>query len=109
MAPELFQDGGVLSIASDFWSLGCVLYELATGKPPFYTSSLKDLITKILESDSPKVDSFSPDFNSLLELLLDKDPIKRISWTELKAHPFWQNHEFQNRKMPKQPQFDAYL
>lgn len=44
MAPELFQDNGVYSFASDFWSLGCLLFEMASGKPPFYTSSLKTLI-----------------------------------------------------------------
>ena len=32
MAPELFSDEGVLSFASDFWSLGVVIYELATGE-----------------------------------------------------------------------------
>lgn len=44
MAPELFQDDGVYSYQSDFWSLGCIMIELATGKPPFNTSNLKDLI-----------------------------------------------------------------
>ena len=51
MAPELFSDSGIHSFYSDFWSLGCLLFEMATGKPPFCTNSLKDLITMIVESD----------------------------------------------------------
>lgn len=48
MAPELFQDEGVYSYASDFWALGCVMYELATGKPPFTSSSFQELVNMIV-------------------------------------------------------------
>jgi serine/threonine-protein kinase ULK4 len=89
MAPELFQDHGVLSFASDFWSLGCIMFEMATGKPPFCSSSLKTLIQMILENDAPTVENFGPEFNSLISQLLTKDPTERITWDELKKHPFW--------------------
>jgi len=80
MAPELYQDNGVHSFYSDFWSLGCVLFELATGKPPFCSSSLKNLIKMILEAETPRVAGFSAEFNDLISKLLEKDPIKRINW-----------------------------
>lgn len=86
MAPELFSDNGTHTYFSDFWSLGCVMFELATGKPPFCTNSLKDLITMILEANHPRVEGFSDEFNDLLNKLLEKDPIKRINWEELKSH-----------------------
>lgn len=89
MAPELFQDGGVHSYFSDFWSLGCVMFELATGKPPFFSNSLKDLITMIVEQDFPMPEGFSREYEDLLGKLLEKDPIKRINWEEIKAHPFF--------------------
>jgi serine/threonine protein kinase len=89
MAPELFSETGVHSFYSDFWSLGCVMYELATGKPPFFSSSLKDLIQMIVSMDVPKVDGFSREFNDFLLKLLERDPIKRINWDEIKAHPVW--------------------
>ena len=111
MAPELFSDGGVYSYFSDFWALGCVLYELASGKPPFYSTSLKDLIKMIVDINQPALPDFSPQFNDLVKKLLEKDPIKRINWDELKAHPFWEDNKatFTKRGYPAQPQFDKYL
>ena len=108
MAPELFQDDGVYSFYSDIWALGCVLYELATGKPPFNATGLKDLIQQICEQETPKVEGFSPVFNDLLARCLEKDPVKRIYWEHLRKHPFW-SKEISQRQLPKQPQFDTYL
>ena len=73
MAPELFQDGGVYSFQSDFWSLGCILVEMATGKPPFVSNNLKDLISQILAVDETpfiQVKDFSVEFHSIVEILL---------------------------------------
>ena len=46
--------------------------------------------------------------NDLLGRLLEKDPVKRISWEHLRKHPFW-NKEINLRKLPRQPAFDNYL
>jgi serine/threonine protein kinase len=35
MSPELWREDGVHSFASDFWALGCVLYELRRGQQPY--------------------------------------------------------------------------
>ena len=74
MAPELFEVGSVYSFASDLWALGCMLYELAMGSPPFVSSSLTDIASLTKNAPTPRVDFFSSDFNHLLEQLLQKNP-----------------------------------
>jgi serine/threonine-protein kinase ULK4 len=56
MAPELFRDDGVYSYQSDFWGIGCVLHELAVGKPPFVSDSFQELVNLILKADTPRVE-----------------------------------------------------
>lgn len=55
MAPELFSEGATHSTASDLWSLGCVLYECAVGRPPFLNSSFTQLAHDILNNDPAPV------------------------------------------------------
>ena len=101
MAPELFQPDGVYSFASDFWALGCMMYEFASGKPPFYSKSFKELVELILHKNFAPLTGISPDLNDLIGQLLEKDPAKRISWPDLKTHNFWKRYQFQSLKLPQ--------
>lgn len=98
MAPELYHQEGVHSYASDLWALGCVLFELATGRPPFVSNSFQQLVQSIMH-ETPKLPaSFgaadgdparTQAFRDLLDGLLQKNPRNRMSWDELLRHPFW--------------------
>uniref|UniRef100_A0A8K9XD61 Unc-51 like kinase 4 n=2 Tax=Oncorhynchus mykiss TaxID=8022 RepID=A0A8K9XD61_ONCMY len=94
-APEVVK-GGDHSISSDLWALGCIFYEMFSGKPPFFSETFSELIELILLQDPPSpsqtgASSCKPtqEFQSLLKGLLQKDPQKRINWTQLLVHPFW--------------------
>lgn len=105
MAPELFQDGGVHSFASDIWALGCVLFECYAGRPPFVGKELTQLIKSILSDPTPALPgSPSLPFVNLINSLLIKDPAERIQWPELCSHAFWRS-KFDPLPLPSQPAF----
>ncbi|XP_065863550.1 serine/threonine-protein kinase RUNKEL [Euphorbia lathyris] len=109
MAPELFEDGGVHSYASDFWALGCVLYECYAGRPPFVGREFTQLVKSILSDPAPPLPGTpSRPFANLVNSLLVKDPAERIQWTELCGHTFWRT-KFTPVPLPPQPAFDNMI
>ncbi|XP_064926766.1 serine/threonine-protein kinase 36 [Columba livia] len=87
MSPELVEERPYDHTA-DLWSVGCILYELFVGTPPFYTSSIFQLVSLIVKDPVKWPVAISPVFKSFLQGLLTKDPCQRLSWPELLSHPF---------------------
>ncbi|KAG7236679.1 hypothetical protein INR49_000573 [Caranx melampygus] len=87
MSPELVEEKPYDHTA-DLWSLGCILYELHTGAPPFYTNSIFHLVQLIVKDQIKWPDTMSNTCMSFLKGLLTKDPQKRLSWPDLLHHPF---------------------
>lgn len=50
IAPEILTKKGH-SFEVDIWSIGCIMYTLLIGKPPFETRSLKETYSKIKRCD----------------------------------------------------------
>ncbi|KAL5782387.1 hypothetical protein ACOSP7_007416 [Xanthoceras sorbifolium] len=109
MAPELFEDGGVHSYASDLWALGCVLFECYVGRPPFVGREFTQLVRSILSDPTPPLPGTpSRPFANLINSLLVKDPAQRIQWPEVCGHAFWRS-KFTPVSLPPQPAFDNMI
>uniref|UniRef100_A0A2I2YYG5 Serine/threonine-protein kinase 36 n=1 Tax=Gorilla gorilla gorilla TaxID=9595 RepID=A0A2I2YYG5_GORGO len=87
MSPELVEERPYDHTA-DLWSVGCILYELAVGTPPFYATSIFQLVSLILKDPVRWPSTISPCFKNFLQGLLTKDPRQRLSWPDLLYHPF---------------------
>ncbi|XP_035383481.1 serine/threonine-protein kinase 36 isoform X2 [Electrophorus electricus] len=87
MSPELVEEKPYDHTA-DLWSLGCILYELHTGAPPFYTNSIFQLVQLIVKDSVKWPENMSQACMSFLKGLLTKDPQKRLAWPALLHHPY---------------------
>jgi serine/threonine protein kinase len=84
MAPE--QWSGIPVPASDVYSLGCVLYELVTGAPPFH-GSFVDVMRSHRDVAPPPIAELRPDapaaLGGLIMQMLAKDPAERPTMAEV--------------------------
>ncbi|KAG8535903.1 hypothetical protein GDO81_027504 [Engystomops pustulosus] len=87
MSPELVLERPY-DHRSDLWALGCIVYELLVGTPPFYTHSIFQLVSIITQQPVRWPRGVSAELKDFLQGLLMKDPTLRLSWPELLRHPF---------------------
>eukprot|EP00092_Neocalanus_flemingeri_P016859 GFUD01018236.1.p1 GENE.GFUD01018236.1~~GFUD01018236.1.p1 ORF type:complete len:583 (+),score=162.61 GFUD01018236.1:105-1853(+) len=87
IAPEVLGKKGH-SYEVDVWSLGCILYTLLVGKPPFETQTLKDTYTRIKKNEYHIPSRVGPLARNLIQRLLQHDPEKRPSVAEILKDDF---------------------
>lgn len=80
LSPEQAR-GGVANKKSDIYSLGIVMFELLTGRPPFSGESAVSIALKHLQNETPSVKRWNPDIPQSVENIIlkatAKDPFYR--------------------------------
>ena len=82
MSPEQASGQSDLTVASDVYSLGAILYEILTGEPPFKGATPMETIMSVL-NDAPQRPSINSTSDRSLDLValkcLEKDPALRYT------------------------------
>ena len=86
-SPEVWKDKPY-DHKSDVWSLGCVLYEMITLRPPFRAKDMEGLFNKVCKGEINKIpEKFSDDLFQIVKYLLQVNSTQRPSCDQILQHP----------------------
>jgi serine/threonine-protein kinase len=85
-SPEQCRGHGEVDQRSDIYSLGCVVYQLLAGRPPFVGKGTGELIAAHLHVQPAPLGEHAPVWlDRLVQRMLAKDPAQRPSMVEIAA------------------------
>jgi serine/threonine-protein kinase len=81
MSPEQCRGSGEIDHRSDIYAMGCIMYEMACGQPPFVRNGFGELITAHIIEEPEMVSTINPSvpaaFEAIVMKTLEKDPVAR--------------------------------
>ncbi|GFR26094.1 hypothetical protein TNCT_687572 [Trichonephila clavata] len=92
MSPEMVRKSPH-GLKLDCWSLGCILYALLVGKPPFDHRVYRDVLDNVLKKEVKYPKHISSEAKILLDALLAKDHSKRICINAVPDFDFFKKYE----------------
>ena len=94
VSPEVVLSNGYTSKA-EVWSLGIILYLLFVGDFPFFDNNIQNLFRKILHEPVvfPDYVSIPQNIKNLIVDILNKDPKKRPTISEIMNNPWFRNKD----------------
>lgn len=90
MAPEVLDMKDFDPYEADVWALGITFYMMATGVPPWYSSS-REVLRKMAKTADLRFPSYiDRNFANLIRSMLTHDPIHRATMKNVASHPILQ-------------------
>ncbi|XP_038720588.1 CBL-interacting serine/threonine-protein kinase 23-like [Tripterygium wilfordii] len=83
VAPEVINNKGYDGAKADLWSCGVILFVLMAGYLPFEDNNLMSLYKKINKADFSCPPWFSSSAKKLIKRILDPNPVRRITIAEV--------------------------
>ncbi|XP_038675766.1 3-phosphoinositide-dependent protein kinase 1-like isoform X2 [Scyliorhinus canicula] len=114
VSPELLTEKSACK-SSDLWALGCIIYQLVAGLPPFRAGNEYLIFQKIIKLEYEFPEKFFPKAKDLVQQLLVFEHTKRLGCEELggygllKGHPFFEPVAWENLHLQIPPKLTAYL
>ncbi|GAV05973.1 hypothetical protein RvY_16019 [Ramazzottius varieornatus] len=114
VSPELLTNKDATRTV-DLWALGCFLYQLLAGLPPFRAPNEYLIFQKIIKLEYSFPDGFNPVAKDLVAKLLVKNSKERLGsdamggYPVLKSHPFFEELEWETLHTIKPPAITPYL
>lgn len=103
LAPEVIK-GEAYTKAVDWWSVGILVYEMTTGKPPFLCSDIQELFEKILKSPITLPPFVSLEVGDFINKLLQRNPLKRLCEpSKIMAHPWFKSIDWKKLEAKQIP------
>lgn len=105
-APEVFLQEGY-GKECDLWSLGCIMFEMLLGYPPFIADSSTDTCLKIINWHEtfhiPHDPPVSPEAKDLMRHLICDASSRYSSVEEVMAHPWFEGVDWENIRSMRAP------
>ena len=93
VSPEILT-GRTSTYASDLWAIGCILYQMITGMPPFQSQSEYLIFQKIQKLEYSFYEGFNEAARDLIKRLLVIEPTDRIGASDSEPYASIRSHEF---------------
>lgn len=115
VSPEILK-GEQLTKAADLWALGCIIYQMISGLPPFRAGSEYLIFQKILDRDLHFPDGFNKIAKDLVQRLIQIEPTKRLGakdqhdlYESIRSHDFFDGIVWEKLRSQTPPTIYPYL